>query len=61
MADTEKTVPHIGENRIILNQDTMRAIVADWLNRKQADDPDLEVTDIYVENNQFHVVTVAKG
>lgn len=60
-AEADKTVPFRGENRIVLNQETMREIVADWLNRKAANDPDVDVTDVYVENNQFHVVAVEKA
>lgn len=58
--ETEQTVPLKGENRLILNQETVREIFADWLNRKHANDPDVDVTDVYYEGNQFHVVTLAK-
>lgn len=61
LADDQKTVPFRGENRLILNQQTMCEIVADWLNRKQPNDPDVDVTDVYVENNKFHIVTVEKA
>ncbi len=49
--------PLRGENRMLVNQTTMREILASWLNNKQPNDPDVDVADVYYEGGWFHVVT----